>query len=151
VEGQHWRHDLVDGSKLDTVGMGDVRKRVHNDLVWKLQKIRHVPKLGKNLISVRQLDDEGHSINFHGGKWKVSIGAKILAHGYKTSTLYMTTNIRDIVAVADASANSKLWHLKLGHMSEKGMNYFYPMGNYQNWSQLNPTYVKAAFSESRKG
>jgi hypothetical protein len=97
-----------------------------------LQKIRHVPKLEKNLFSVRQLDDERHSINFHNGKWKVSIGAKILAHGYKTSTLYMTTNIRDTVAVANASANSKLWHLKLSHMSEKGMNYFYPMGNYQN-------------------
>jgi hypothetical protein len=64
--------------------------------------------LEKNLISAGQLDDERHSINFHGGKWKVSIGAKILAHGYKTSTLYMTTNIRDTVAVADASANSKL-------------------------------------------
>jgi hypothetical protein len=97
-----------------------------------LQKVRHVPKLEKNLISMGQLDDEGHSINFHGGKWKVNIGVKILAHGYKINTLYMTTKIRDTVAVADASANSKLWHLKLGHMSEKEMNYFYPMGNYKN-------------------
>jgi ACT domain-containing protein len=44
----------------------------------------------------------------------------------------MTTNIRDTIDAVDASANSKLWHLKLGYMSEKGMNYFYPMGNYQN-------------------
>jgi hypothetical protein len=92
---------LADGSKLDIVGMGDVCIRVHNDSVWKLQKVRHVPKLEKNHISVGQLDDEGHSINFHGGKWKVSIGARILARGYKTSSLYMTTNIRDIVAVAE--------------------------------------------------
>jgi hypothetical protein len=95
---------LVDGSKLDIVGMSDVRIRVHCDSVWKLQKVRHIPELEKNLISVGQLDDEGHSINFHDGKWKVSIGARILAHGYKTSTLYMTTNIRNIVAVADSSA-----------------------------------------------
>jgi hypothetical protein len=67
------------------------------------------------------LDNEGHSINFHSGKWKLSIGAKILALRYKTDTLYMTTNIRDIVDVVDARVNSKLWHLRLGHMSEKGM------------------------------
>jgi len=52
-----------------------------------------------------QLDDEGHSVNFHGGKWKVCMGAKILASGYKTDILYMTTNIRDIVIVTGASVD----------------------------------------------
>jgi hypothetical protein len=99
---------LADGSALDIVGIGYVRIRVHNDSVWKLQKVRHVPELKKNLISVGQLDDEGHSINFHGGKWKVSIGARILVQGYKTGTLYMTKNIRDIAAVVDASVNFKI-------------------------------------------
>jgi len=45
---------------------------------------------------VGQLDDEGLSTNFHGDKWKVIFGARILAQGYKTGTLYMTTNIRDV-------------------------------------------------------
>jgi len=44
-----------------------------------------------------------------------------LAQGHKTGTLYMTKNMRDRAAVIDASVNSKLWHLRLGHMSEKGM------------------------------
>jgi len=65
--------------------------------------------------------DDGHFINFHSGKWKVSIEARILAQGCKTCTLYMTTNIRDTVAAVDVSVNSKLWQLRLGHMSEKGM------------------------------
>jgi hypothetical protein len=73
------------------------------------------------LISVGQLDDEGHNINFHGDKWKVNMGARILAQGYKIDTLYMTTNIGDMIAIADSSANSNLWHLRLCHMSEKGM------------------------------
>ena len=63
-----------------------------------------------------QLDDEGYSIHFHGRKWKVSKGAWILAHGHKMGTLYMTTNNRDTIVVADMGADSKLWH-----MSEKGM------------------------------
>jgi hypothetical protein len=44
-----------------------------------------------------------------------------LAHGYKICTLCMATNIRDTVVIVDASANSKLLHLRLGHMSEKVM------------------------------
>jgi hypothetical protein len=68
---------LADGSMLDIVGMNDVRIRVHCNSVWKLQKVRHVSELEKNLISMGQLDDEGHSINFHDGKLKVSIGARI--------------------------------------------------------------------------
>ena len=78
-------------------------------------------KAEENLISVGQLDEEGHSIHFHGGKWKVSKGARILVCGHKIGTLYMTMNNKDIVAIANTSANSKLWHLRLGHMSEKGM------------------------------
>jgi hypothetical protein len=72
--------------------------------------------LEKNLISVGQLDDEGIPLTS-----MVVSGRSALEPGYKTSTLYMTTNIRDTVVVADASANSKLWHLRLGHISEKGM------------------------------
>jgi hypothetical protein len=98
VTGDFRKVYLADGTTLDVVGLGDVRIRVHSDSVWKLQKVRHVPELKKNLISVGQLDEEGHSIHFHGGKWKVSKGARILARGHKTGTLYMTTNSKDIVA-----------------------------------------------------
>ena len=86
-----------------------------------MQKVRHIPELKKKMISVGQFDEEGHSIYFHGGKWMVSKRGRIMAHGHKTGTLYMTTNNRDIVAVAAMSVDSKLWHLRLGHMSEKWM------------------------------
>jgi hypothetical protein len=85
---------LANGSALDIVGMCDVRIRVHSDLVWKLQKVRHVSELKENLISMGQLDEEWHAISFYGSKWKVSTGAKILARGYKIGTIYMTTSIR---------------------------------------------------------
>jgi hypothetical protein len=94
-----------------------------------LQKVRHIPELKKNSISVGHLDDEKHAINFHGGKWKVSTGAKILARGYKTGTLYITTIIRETIDVTDESVDSKLWHLRLGHMSEKGMKVLLSRGN----------------------
>ncbi|RVW71079.1 Retrovirus-related Pol polyprotein from transposon TNT 1-94 [Vitis vinifera] len=56
-----------------------------------------------------------------GGTWKVTKGARVLARGKKTGTLYMTSCPRDTIAVADASTDTSLWHRRLGHMSEKGM------------------------------
>ena len=48
-----------------------------------------------------------------------------MARGKKTGTLYMTSNLRDTIVVADASTDASTdtsqWHRKLGHMSEKGM------------------------------
>lgn len=72
------------------------------------------------------MNDEEHAIKFHSGKWKVCTGAIVVASGHKTGTLYMTTNVRDTVDIAYVSVDSNLWHLRLGHISEKGMR------NYQN-------------------
>ena len=44
-----------------------------------------------------------------------------MARGKKIGTLYMTSSPRDTIVVADASTDTSLWHLKLGHMSEKAM------------------------------
>ena len=112
---------LTDGSTLNVVGMEDVRILLPNGSIWLLEKVRHIPNLRRNLISIRQLDDEGHAILFVGGTWKVTKRARVLARGKKTDTLYMTSSPRDIIAVADASTDTSLWHRRLGHMSEKWM------------------------------
>ena len=112
---------LADGLALDVVGMGDVRILLPDGSVWLLEKVRHIPDLRRNLIFVGQLDDEEHATLFIGGTWKVTKGARVLACGKKTGTLYVTSSRRDIIRVADASTNTSLWHHRLGHMSEKGM------------------------------
>ena len=112
---------LANGSALDVVGMGDVWILLPNGSVWLLEKVRHIPDLRRNLISIGQLDDEGHAILFIGGTWKVTNGSKVWTHGKKTGTLYMTSSPRDTIAVVDASTDTSLWHCRLGHMSEKGM------------------------------
>ena len=99
---------LADGSALDVVGMGDVRILLPNGSVWLLEKVQHIPELRRNLISIRQLDDEGHTILFVYGTWKVKKGARVLARGKKTSTLYMTSSPRDTIAVVDASTDTSL-------------------------------------------
>ena len=73
------------------------------------------------MISVGPLNDEGHAILFVGGTWKVTKGARVLARGKKTGTLYMTLSPRDTIAIAEASTDISLWYSRLGHMSEKWM------------------------------
>nr|CAN76388.1 hypothetical protein VITISV_037906 [Vitis vinifera] len=121
VAGDFGKVYLADGSTLDVVGIGDVRISLPNGSVWLLEKVRHIPDPRRNLISVGQLDDEGHAILFVGGTWKVTKGDRVLAHGKKTGTLYMTSCPRDTIAVVDASTDTSLWHRRLGHMSKKGM------------------------------
>ena len=112
---------LADGIVLDVVGMRDVCILLPNEFVRLLGKVRHIPDLRMNLISVRQLDNEGHAILFVSGTWKVTKGARVLACGKKIGTLYMTSSLRDTIVVTEVSTDTSLWHRRLGHMSEKGM------------------------------
>ena len=66
VAGDFGKVYLADSSALDVVGMGDVRILLPNESVWLLEKVRHIPELRRNLISVGQLDDERHAILFVG-------------------------------------------------------------------------------------
>ena len=99
---------LADGTVLDVVGMGDVQILLPNGSIWLLKKVRHIPSLRRNLISVGQLDGEGHKILFVGGTWKVTKGVRVLACGKKTGTLYKTSSPRDTIAVTEASTNTSL-------------------------------------------
>ena len=92
-----------------------------NESIWLLEKVRHILDLRRNLISVGQLDDEGHAIKFVGGTSKVTNRTRVLSRGKKIGTLYMTSSPRDTIAVAKVSTNTGLWYCRLGHMSKKGM------------------------------
>ena len=99
---------LANGTALDVVGIGDVRILLPNRSIWLLEKVRHIPDLRRNLISIGQLDDKGHAILFVGGTWKVTKGARVLAREKKTGTLYMTLSSRDTVAVAEVNIDTSL-------------------------------------------
>lgn len=106
------------------VGVGDICLVTNLGAKVVLKNVRHVPAIRFNLISVGQLDDEGFCSTFRDSQWKLTKGSLLLARGKKQpSRLYLTqaTSSTDFVNVADVDP-TKLWHRRLGHMSEKGMS-----------------------------
>jgi len=51
--------------------------------MWTLNNVRHIPALKRHLISIGQLDDEGHYTTFGDGHWKVMKGNFVVARGKK--------------------------------------------------------------------
>ncbi|VFQ72250.1 unnamed protein product [Cuscuta campestris] len=71
-------HATHSGEALQNLVIGDFGKDV-----------RVVPALKKSLISVRQLDEQGHEVKFRDGQWKVVKGNLVMARGRKSGPLYM--------------------------------------------------------------
>ncbi|PKI61249.1 hypothetical protein CRG98_018348 [Punica granatum] len=113
---------MGNGQSCKIVGIGDVCLETELGCKLLLKKVRHVPEIRLNLISTGQLDDEGYSNEFSNGRWKLSKGLLIVARGQKTDTLYRLRarhNSGQINVVEDYPI--ELWHRRLGHISEKGI------------------------------
>ncbi|CAM8964428.1 unnamed protein product [Rhodiola kirilowii] len=95
-------YEQIDGGNISiansdvckAVGIGSIRIRMYNGSFCTLNEVRHVPQMTKNLISLSLLDSKGFSF-------------------------------RGYAAVASSEAHkedmTKIWHMRLGHMSERGM------------------------------
>ena len=124
---QNFRHytgkvKLADNKTLDITGVGDVSVKTTLGTNWILKDVKFIPNLKRMLISVGQLDDEGHRIEFGDGQWKVTKGSMVIVRGRKRGTLYMVeVTDSEVNAVEEDEKTSTLWHQRLGHMSEKGM------------------------------
>lgn len=70
---------LANGKQLDIVGIGDVNMKMLNGHVLKITKVRHVPKLMRNLISMGQLDSEDHVVSSKNGIEDVIKDAMVVA------------------------------------------------------------------------
>ena len=54
--------------------------------------------------------------------WKVTKGSLVIAKGDKVGTLYLCNGTIDFsIALASTGVDAAMWHHRLGHMSEKGM------------------------------
>ena len=93
---------------------------LENGNQWFLKDVKHVWGLKKNLISTGQL--EVCVTTFTDTTWKVTKGAMVFVKGDKVGTLYICKGTTDsFIALASIGIDTTLWHHRLRHMSEKGM------------------------------
>ena len=103
-------------------GIGNIILETNTGCKLILKDVRHVPDIRLNLISAGKLDDEGFHSHFGDGCWKLTKGSLIIAKGRKCNTLYLMPaklSKGDLNLADDATI--EMWHRRLGHMSEKGL------------------------------
>ncbi|KAF8391931.1 hypothetical protein HHK36_022271 [Tetracentron sinense] len=105
------------------IGIGDVCIQTSVGCTLTMKDVRHVPDLRLNLISGIALDRQGYENYFGNGRWKLNMGSLVVTKGKACCTLYKThakVCKNELNAVEDSSSPN-LWHKRLGHMSEKGL------------------------------
>jgi hypothetical protein len=116
-----WVH-LGDDAPCKIVGMEKVKIKQRNENQWLLKEVIHVPDLRKNLISIGKFESEGCISIFIDKVWKVTKGSLVIAKGEKVGTLYLCTgNTDSSISLDSTRVDTTLWHHRLGHTSEKGM------------------------------
>jgi hypothetical protein len=114
-------------ASCEVIGIGTIKIRMFDGVVRTLSEVRHVPDLRKNLISLGTLDSNGCEYRTGGGVMKVTKGALVIMKGTKIAgNIYrlIGTSVVGGVAAAtttDDTDDTMLWHMRLGHMGERGM------------------------------
>ena len=108
------------------IGMGTIKIKMSDGVVRTLEEIRHISDMKKNLISLGTLDLKGYSYKSENEIMKVSKGAMVVMTGQKISSnvykLLGNSILGGVAVVAKfEDDDTLLWHLQLGHMSDRGM------------------------------
>ncbi|KAK8589282.1 hypothetical protein V6N12_023684 [Hibiscus sabdariffa] len=117
---------------IDTVALIHVMSRrdfftsyTHGDFgVFKMGNDRLVSVTSIEDVSLENLMMMVFYNTFTDGQWKLTKGSLVVARGKKSSNFYLMQALssRDIVNVTVNDNSTELWHKRLSHMSEKGLN-----------------------------
>jgi len=108
------------------VGIGSIQLKMFDGTNKILTNVRHVPELRKSLIPLGVLDTNGYKTLIQGGVMKVYKGILLVMKTKKVGNLFQLegrTELDHVSTVSENDSNSiRLWHQRLGHMSERGLN-----------------------------
>ncbi|KAL0332845.1 UNVERIFIED_CONTAM: Retrovirus-related Pol polyprotein from transposon TNT 1-94 [Sesamum calycinum] len=131
VKGSGSRHTgqviLVLSIWVMILGGDDVRIKMYDGTVRTLSDVRHIPNLKKNPISlgilhkngfIPKADEDREAIRIVKGALTIMKGKITAGNIYK---LLGNTVVGGVHSVDSCDDNTKLWHMRLGHLSECGM------------------------------
>ncbi|KAH9781363.1 Integrase catalytic domain-containing protein [Citrus sinensis] len=123
--------ESIDGGKVllgnnlacKVAGIGSVRIKMYDGSVKGLEQVRYVPELKRNLISLGMIDKLGCCIKAENGELQILKDGAIIMKGCRRNGLYVLKGSVELPGII-ANVNSdktRLWHMRLAHMSEKGL------------------------------
>ena len=109
------------------VGINEIPIQLPNDNTVTLHQVWHVPPLKRSLVSIGMLDKDGYIATLSDSSWMINRGNMKIWGGYKYTNLYplMAINLEGFVNLAE-SCDSNLWHGRLSHMSQTGLDRLRP-------------------------
>lgn len=126
------------------IGIGTIKIKTHDGAVRTMNDVRHVPDLKRNLISLGTLESLGCKYIAEAGVLRIIKGSLIVMKANRSAgSLYIVqgstvTGTAAVSSTTSATSNgpssvidslssnprndfTTLWHMRLGHLSEKGM------------------------------
>ncbi|KAH9743695.1 hypothetical protein KPL70_003390 [Citrus sinensis] len=121
----------IDGGKVllrnnlacKVAGIGSVRIKMYDGSVKGLEQVRYVPELKRNLISLGMIDQLGCCIKAENGELQILKDGAIIMKCCRRNGLYVFKGSVELPGIITNVNNHKtrLWHMRLAHMSEKGL------------------------------
>ena len=102
---------------MPLVRKGTVRIRMYDGTLRELKKVRYIPRMTKNLISIRALEAEGLRGTLGEGILKMSSGSLIVLKGIKHNNMYYlkSSAVTGLVSSKYLDGDStRLWRRRLG-------------------------------------
>ncbi len=105
------------------VGIGDIVVQTTVGFTLTLKNVRHIPDLRMNLLAINVLDKEGFDSRQRNRQWTLSSGSVLVAKGKLCCTMYKTwfKHCENHINAVEDDASPNLWHNRLAHMTEKGL------------------------------
>ena len=108
------------------VGFRSVKMRLFDGKMKTFTEVRHVSGLNKKLISLGTLDKIECKITCESGVMKIARGSLVVRKGKMNGSLYVLqgstiSGSMNVSTNTMADQETKLLHLRLGHMGERGM------------------------------
>ncbi|KAL6124202.1 hypothetical protein ACLB2K_076717 [Fragaria x ananassa] len=118
-----------DDSPCRILGIGSVKIKMHDGVVRKLENVRYIPKLRKNLISLGTLDKASYRYSSKEGRLKVIKGSLVVMKAdIQPNNVYKlqgTTIIGGVAMSAEVNDKTEQWQQGLRRMSQRGMQELY--------------------------